>query len=333
MGKKVSECCDQWGDLQTMLLADRMDIDAFKPALNNCSSLDDYELKVRNDIEDNIDMCRADTGTLDSNNMAQLMALAALDCIDIDKLVKVIMSFYMPQIRVCAIESRVNKLYKRLVESKQITNERGTTPAHDGEMAAFDIAMNFKKDELDIDSDVDVKNKKDAWILRLVYNDGNKENLLMVKPNDNKDDYIITSDKDKLKAKFSDDPEDGTFNVPQTVIDHIAKHIEQAEKKREDSKKNNDADLAREIAYDIKKEFPNYDMEIIEGNVGDKKWTIEIVYKDGKKDHFTINKLGKDYVMKSNDFFIAKFTLDELKSFPKKLKSHIAKHIQKAEKK
>lgn len=333
MGKKVSECCDQWGDLQTMLLADRMDIDAFKPALNNCSSLDDYELKVRNDIEDNIDMCRADTCTLDSNNMAQLMALAALDCIDIDKLVKVIMSFYMPQIRVCAIESRVNKLYKRLVESKQITNERGTTPAHDGEMAAFDIAMNFKKDELDIDSDVDVKNKKDAWILRLVYNDGNKENLLMVKPNDNKDDYIITSDKDKLKAKFSDDPEDGTFNVPQTVIDHIAKHIEQAEKKREDSKKNNDADLAREIAYDIKKEFPNYDMEIIEGNVGDKKWTIEIVYKDGKKDHFTINKLGKDYVMKSNDFFIAKFTLDELKSFPKKLKSHIAKHIQKAEKK
>ena len=175
-----------------------------------------------------------------------------------------------------------------------------------------------------------MKNKKDAWILRLVYNDGNREDLSLVKPKDNKDDYVITSDKDKLKVKFSDS--DGDLDVPQSVIDHIAKHIAQAEKNLEDSKGSNDSDLAKEIAFDIKNEFPNYDMEIIEGDVGDNKWTIEIVYKDGKKDRFTINKIGKSYLMRSNDFFIAKFTLDELKNFPAKLKQHIEKHAKKAEK-
>jgi hypothetical protein len=330
MGKKVSECCDQWDDLQTMALADKMDIDAFKPSLNNCSSLDDYELKIRNCIDDNIEACKADAGELDPNNTMQLMVLAALSNINIDKLVNVIKSFYAPQIRVLSLESRINKLYKKIVESKQMTNERETTPAHDGEVAAMDIAMKFKKDDLNIDSDVDVKNKKDAWILRLVYNDGNKENLSMVKPSDDKDDYVITSDKDKLKVKFTDDNE---LNVPQSVIDHIAKHIEQAEKNIDDKKKENDSQLAHEIAYDIKKEFPNYDMDVIEGDVGDNKWTIEIVYKDGKKDHFTINKLGKNYIMRSKDFFIAKFTLDELKNFPKKLSDHIKAHADKAEKK
>lgn len=333
MGKKVSECCDQWNDLQTMTLADRMDIDAFKPAMNNCASLDDYELKVRNCIDDNIEACKTDVCALDPNNDMQLMALAALSCIDINKLVNVIMSYYAPQLRILSLEHRVSKLYKQIVESKQMTNERGTTPANDGELAAFDIAVNFKKDDIDVDSEVDVKNKKDAWILRLVYNDGNKENISMVKPDDNKDDYVMTSDKDKLKVKFSDDPDDGTLNVPQTVIDHIAKHIEQAEDNVEKNKKNNDSELAHEIAYDIKNEFPNYDMEVIEGDVGDKKWTIEIVYKNGKKDHFTINKVGKSYIMRSNDFFISKFTLDELKNFPKKLKDHIEKHAKKAENK
>lgn len=328
MGKKVSECLDQWNDLQTMTFANTLDVDAFKPELNN--SIDDYELKIRNGIADNIELCKSDFCTLDADNNAQIMALAALDCVDVDSIVKAIMSFYEPQLRVCALESRINKLYKRLVEDKQTTNERETTPAHNGQLAAMDIAINFNKDDLDIDSDVDTKNKKDAWILRLVYNDGNKENLSIVKPNDNKDDYTITSDKDKLKVKFSD--ENGDMSVPQTVIDHIAKHIEQAEKNLEKNKGTNDSDLAHEIAYGIKKEFPNYDMEVIEGDLGDKKWTIEIVYKNGKKDFFTINKIGNSYIMKSSDFFIAKYTLDELKNFPKKLANHIQKHVDKAEK-
>ena len=332
MGKRVSECCDQWGDLQTMALADKMDIDAFKPSLNNCSSLDDYELKVRNCIDDNIEACRADAGELDPNNTMQLMVLAALSNINIDKLVDVIKSFYAPQLRVLSLESRVNKLYKRFVESKQVTNERETTPAHDGEVAAMDIAMKFDKDDLDIDSDVDVKNKKDAWVLRLVYNDGNREDLSLIKQDDDKRDYTITSDKDKLKVNFSD--EDGELNVPQTVIDHIAKHIEQAEENIEDNKKYNDTDLEQEIAYDIKKEFPKYDMEVIEGDVGGTSWSIQIVYKDGTKDSFSIMKVGKgNYLMKSKDGFIAKYTLDELKNFPKALSDHITKHAKKSENK
>lgn len=197
----------------------------------------------------------------------------------------------------------------------------------------MDIAVQFDKDDLDIDSSIDLKNKKDAWILRLVYNDGNRENLSLVKASDDKRDYTIKSDKDKLNVSFSDkDSKDNTLSVPQTVINHIAQHIEQAEKNAEDDKKNNDSDLSKEIAYDIKKEFPNYDMEVIEGDIGDKKWTIEIVYKNGDKDRFTINKIDKSYIMKSNDFFIAKFTLDELKNFPQKLKDHIEKHVKKANK-
>ena len=333
MGKKVSECCDQWGDLQTMALADKMDIDAFKPSLNNCSSLDEYELKIRNCVDDNIESCKADAGELDPNNTIQLMVLAALNNIDVDKIVDVIKSFYAPQLRVLSLESRVNKLYKRFVESKQMTNERETTPAHDGEVAAMDIAMKFDKDDLEIDSDVDVKNKKDAWVLRLVYNDGNREDLSMVKPNDDKRDYVMTSDKDNLKVNFSDsDSKDNTLEVPKSVIDHIAKHIKQAEENIEDNKKNNDSDLAKEIAYDIKKEFPNYDMEVIEGDVGNTQWNIQLVYKDGTKDSFTILKAGKgNYLMKSKDGFIAKYTLDELKNFPKDLSDHIAKHAKKAE--
>ena len=71
-------------------------------------------------------------------------------------------------------------------------------------------------------------------------------------------------------------------------------------------------------------------MEVIEGDVGDKKWAIEIVYKDGKKDHFTINKLGDSYILRSSDFFMAKYSLDELKNFPKKLADHIKAHADKA---
>lgn len=332
MSKRVSECCDQWSDLQTLALADRMDIDSFKPVLPNCNSLDDYEQQVKQQIEDNIETCKADLFILDPNNTVQLLALAALSCIDINKLVSIIMDYYKPDLRILSLESRMNRICEKLNINKKVTNEREDTPAHDGEVAAMDIAMKFDKDDLDIDSDVDVKNKKDAWILRLVYNDGNREDLSLVKPDDDKRDYTITSDKDKLKVKFSD--EDGELNVPQSVIDHIAKHIEQAEDNIEDNKKNNDSDLAKEIAYDIKKEFPKYDMEVIDGDVGSAKWSIELVYKDGNKDSFSILKVGKgNYLMKSKDGFIAKFTLDELKNMPKKLKDHIEQHAKKAEKK
>lgn len=333
MTKRLIECCDQWEDLQTMVFANDVDADAFRPMIIDCPSIDDFELKVKDCLNDKICGYKDHFAELDAEDNSQLYILAALDNINIDKLVGLVMDYLSPDLRLLRLESRVNKLYGLIVEKKS-TNERSTTEPYEGEFAAFDIATKFDKDELDIDSEVDLKNKKDAWILRLIYNDGNQENLSLVKPNDDKAEYNIKSDKDKLNVKFGDaDDGDKSLEVPQAVIDHIAKHIEQAEKNLEDSKKNQDSDLAHEIAYDIKKEFPNYDMEVIEGDVGGKKWTIEIVYKDGKKDHFTINKLGKTYVMRSSDMFIAKFTLDELKDFPAKLKQHIENHIEKAEKK
>ena len=337
MVKRISECSDCWADLQTLALADQLCVDDFAPVVSNCTTMNDFETGAKEVVMNKINACKSDADNLclDPNDNMQLLILAALDNVDVDKIIQAAASCFPLEIRLCQLESKMNNIYKLIEERKQnrvgkITNERGDTPAHDGEVAAMDVATKFDKDDLDIDSDVDVKNKKDAWILRLVYNDGNREDLSLVKPNDDKRDYTITSDKDKLNVKFSDT--DGELNVPQSVIDHIAKHIEQAEDNVEKNKKNNDSDLAHEIAYDIKKEFPNYDMEVIEGDVGDKKWTIEIVYKNGKKDHFTINKIGKSYIMRSNDFFISKFTLDELKNMPKKLKDHIEKHAKKAEK-
>lgn len=333
MPKKLSECCDQWSDLQTLALADKMDVDAFRPLFNNCSSLDELKLKLKNCINDQISGYKDHFCELDLNDNSQLYILAALDNININQLVKTIMCYFAPESCLVRLEGRVNKLYHLIVE-KQSIREKSTTEPYEGELAAFDIATNFSKDELDVDSEVDFNNKKDAWILRLVYNDGNKENLSMIKPNDDKAEYTIKSDQDKLKVDFGDsNGDDNLLEVPQTVIDHIAKHIEQAEKNIEDDKKNNDSDLAHEIAFDIKKEFPNYDMEVIEGDVGDKKWTIEIVYKDGNKDSFTILRVGKgSYIMKSKDGFIAKFILDELRNMPKKLKDHIANHTKKSSK-
>ena len=332
MGKKISECCDQWSNLQTMALADKMEVDDFKPIINNCSSIEELDDQVRDSVNNSIENCRQEFGELDPNNTMQIMALASLNNIDVDQLVKIILGCYESRVRLYKLESRVNRLYERFVKSASTVNERESTPAHDGEVAAMDIAMKFDKDDLEIDSDVDVKNKKDAWILRLVYNDGNREDLKMVKPDDDKRDYVMTSDKDNLKVNFSDkDSKDNTLEVPKSVIDHIAKHIEQAEENIADDKKNNDSDLAKEIAYDIKKEFPNYDMEVIEGDVGSTLWSIQIVYKDGSKDSFTVLKAGKgNYLMKSKDGFVAKYTLDELKKFPKDLSDHILKHAKKS---
>lgn len=330
MGKRLTECCDQWGDLQTMILADNMCDAQFEPLLNNCDSLEDFECKVKNNIcnqiEDNKALCN-----VISDDTLRMLALSALMNVDVDKLIQIVLTCFEPQLKIFKLESRVNNICKHIYEKRNLKLERETTPAADGELAAFDIAVNFDKDSVDVDSSVDVKNKKDAWTLRLVYNDGNIENISMVKPNDDKDEYIMSSDKDSLKARFAEDPSDGVINVPKDVIDHIAKHIEQAEDNIAADKKDNDCDLAQEIAFDIKKEFPNYDMEVIDGDLGSTNWNIQIVYKDGSQDNFSIMKVGRrNYVMKSKDGFIAKFTLDELKNMPKQLKDHIEKHARRS---
>lgn len=334
MTKKLSECCDQWSDLQTLALADKMDVDAFRPLFNNCSSLDELKLKLKNCINDQISGYKDHFCELDLNDNSQLYILAALDNINIDQLVKAIMRYFALESCLVRLEGRVNKLYHLIVEKHSIS-EKSTTEPHEGELAAFDISTNFSKDELDVDSEVDFKNKKDAWILRLVYNDGNKENISLVKPDENVPEYTMKSDKDKLNVFFKDSTDgDTSLEVPQSVIDHIAKHIANAEENNAAELKDNDRDLAQEIAFDIKKEFPNYDMDVIEGDYGEKNWNIQIVYKDGSQDTFNILKVGRgNYLMKSKDGFIAKFTLDELRDFPKKLADHISKHADKVEKK
>ena len=116
MGKKVSECCDKWNNMQTMALADRMDVDAFKPTINNCSSLDDYELKIRELVNSNIEDCKSLANELDPNNILQIMILASLNDIDINQIVNTIMNFYEPQLKVYRLESKVNSLYKKYVK-------------------------------------------------------------------------------------------------------------------------------------------------------------------------------------------------------------------------
>lgn len=329
--RKLTECFDQFDSLATYILADDIDVDQYRPMLNKCNSLDDFEDQVCADVTSKVHDCKKDAEVVNCSPTVKLMLLASIEDVDIDKIVKGIMSCYDKELRIFKLESRLNKLYKLMVEKKKI-NERSTTSPHEGDIVAFNIATKFNKDDLDIDSTVDAKNSKDAWTLRLVYNDGNKEDMSLVKPKDDKDDYVLKSNKDKLKVKFSDDDSDDKLSVPQEVIDHIAKHIEQADKNAQAEVKSDDRDLASEISFEIKKAFPKYDMEVIEGDNGSNKWSIEIVYPDGKKDKFTIMKLGKAYIMKSSDMFVAKYTLDELKDFPKKMQDHIQKHLNKATK-
>lgn len=329
--KKMFECYDQWDNPQTYAFADfYVEPDDYCKELNYCSSVDDFKDKVRSDVANKVNLCKQDASSCDVSDLFKVLLTASVDTINVNCIVNCVAECYARELKVIDLESRMNRICA-IMESRNPINEKGTTPSHDGDLAAMDIALNFKKDEVDVDSAVDVENKKDAWILKLVYNDGSQEDLSLVKPDEDKRNYTIKSNKDKLNVKFSDkDFKDKSLSVPQSVIDHIAKHIEQAEANNDKDKKNNNKDLAKDISYEIKKEFPNYDMEVIEGDTGSNRWTIEIVYKDGNKDHFGIMNLGGSYVIKSNDGFIAKYTLDELKNFPSKLKDHIEQHAKKS---
>ena len=329
--KKLTECFDQWDNLPTYVLADDTDADQYRPMLKGCNSLDDFEDKVRCDIINKVNACKADANDVECNPTIKLMLLASIEDVDVNQLVKCVMNYFDKDLRIFKLESRVNNLYNLLVEKKQ-ANERSTTSPHEGDMLAFNIKTKFKKDDVDVDSTVDAKNKKDAWTLRLVYNDGKQDEMSLVKPDDDKDNYVLKSNKDKLKVKFTDDDSDDKLALPQELVDHIQKHIDQAEKNNAKEVGSDDRDLASTISYEIKKNFPKYDLEVIDGDNGSNKWGIEVVYPDGTKDKFTIVKIGQIYFMKSKDMFLSKFSLKELKDFPKKLSDHIQKHINKSKK-
>lgn len=326
MTKKVTECFDQWENIPTYSFADEIDADNYKPLLNNCSSYDDFHDKVHNDITDKLKVCTQNISSMDANSMITMMLLYSLSNVSVENIVKAVMNYYDAELRIFKIEKRVNKLYNIILEKKQ-ANERSTTSPHEGDILAFNIATKFNKDAVDVDSSVDAKNKKDAWTLRLVYNDSSQDEMSLVKVDDDKDNYILNSNKDKLKVKFTDNDSDDKLAVPKEVIDHIQKHIDQAELSNKKSRENQDADLAQVISYEIKNNFPNYDIEIIDSENDNGKWNIELIYPNGVKDSFTIHKLGKLYILTSNDLMIAKFSLQELKEFPKKLKDHIKSHL------
>lgn len=325
--KKLTECFDQWDNLPTYVLADDIDVNQYHSMIKNCNSYDDFQAKVYADITDKIDDCRKSAQDLECDSKIKLILLASIEDIDVTQIVNRILGCYESNLRIFKLESRVNRLYNLMLEKKGL-NERSTTSPHEGDLFAFNIATKFDKDDVDVDSDVDVKNKKDAWTIRLVYNDSTQDDLSLVKLSDDKDDYSLKSNKDKLNVKFTDDDSDNKLAVPQEVIAHIQKHIDDAESKLDADRKKDDRDLGQVIAYEIKKNFPNYDLDVLDGDDGKGKWNIEIVYPNGQQDSFTILKVGTSYIMKSKDSFIAKYDLDELKEFPSKLKDHIQKHVK-----
>lgn len=328
MVKRISECYDQWENIPTYSLADEINADCYKPLLNNCSSYDDFQDKVRADVTDKVNNCKQTACDIEMSPMMNMILLSAIDSISIDNIVQAVMNCYAPDLRIFKLEQRLDRLYNLLLEKKSVT-ERSTTSPHEGDILAFNIATKFNKDDVEVDSTVDAKNKKDAWTLRLVYNDSSQDEMSLVKVDDDKDDYVLKSNKDKLKVKFTDDDSDNKLAVPQEVIDHIQKHIDSAEAKNKESRNSQDQDVAKMIGYEIKNNFQNYDLEVIDGDNSNGKWNIELVYPNGTKDTFTIRKLGKSYLLTSKDMMVAKFGLDELKQFPKKLKDHIQKHLKK----
>lgn len=145
MVKRISECDTNWNDLQTLALADQMCVDDFAPIASSCRTMDDFENGAKEIIFNKIDSCKQNAETLDPNNNLQLFVLAALDHVDINKLLQVVTNCFESELRVARLESRVNNIYNLILEKKnrRQINERSTTDANTVELAAFDIATKF----------------------------------------------------------------------------------------------------------------------------------------------------------------------------------------------
>lgn len=116
MSKKISECDNNWTNTPTMFIADKLYVDDFIPMVNACSTVDEFNTVAKEIIMNKIESCKSyiDDICLDQNNDLKLLAISALDNVDVEKILQVVTSCFQQEILLYQLESKVRNIVKEL---------------------------------------------------------------------------------------------------------------------------------------------------------------------------------------------------------------------------
>lgn len=116
MSKKISEYDSNWTNTHTMFIADKLYVDDFIPMLNTCSTVDEFNTGAKEIIMNKIGSCKSyvDDICLDPNNDLKLLAISALDNVDVEKILQVVTSCFQQEILLYQLESKVRNIVKEL---------------------------------------------------------------------------------------------------------------------------------------------------------------------------------------------------------------------------
>ena len=116
MSKKISECDSNWTNTPTMFIADKLYVDDFIPMVNTCSTVDEFNTGAKEIIMNKIGSYKSyiDDTCLDPNNDLKLLAISALDNVDVEKILQVVTSCFQQEILLYQLESRVRNIVKEL---------------------------------------------------------------------------------------------------------------------------------------------------------------------------------------------------------------------------
>ena len=116
MSKKISECDNNWTNAPTMFIADKLYVDDFIPMVNTCSTVDEFNTGANEIIMNKIESCKSyiDDTCLDPNNDLKLLAISALDNVDVEKILQVVTSCFQQEILLYQLESKVSNIVKEL---------------------------------------------------------------------------------------------------------------------------------------------------------------------------------------------------------------------------
>lgn len=116
MSKKISECDNNWTNIPTMFIADKLYVDDFIPMVNTCSTIDEFNTGANEIIMNKIESYKSyiDDICLDQNNDLKLLAISALDNVDVEKILQVVTSCFQQEILLYQLESKVRNIVKEL---------------------------------------------------------------------------------------------------------------------------------------------------------------------------------------------------------------------------
>ena len=116
MSKKISECDSNWTNTPTMFIADKLYVDDFIPMVNTCSTVDEFNTGANEIIMNKIESYKSyiDDICLDPNNDLKLLAISALDNVDVEKILQAVTSCFQQEILLYQLESKVRNIVKEL---------------------------------------------------------------------------------------------------------------------------------------------------------------------------------------------------------------------------